>query len=170
MSINLWANFLRNEKLDPEVLGEQDVLKLMTLCKALADKRPPCIKMHKDKIESRRLVCTTAFELGIDLLAIKKRKFHGGSKPAIGRGLLDVWNEEYRREFGSTVGTLGEAEVKRRGIVTHLADQRAEEQAAELKVLIDQNKPAEEIAARFNLPLAYVQNKIKEKHGCSGDC
>lgn len=122
--INLWANFLFNEKLDPKALTPGDTLKLMELCAKLAEIRPPCIKMHKDKIESRRLVCSTAMDLGIDLLAMKRAKHHGGKKPAIGRGLLDVWNEEYAKRFGSIVGTPGQAEIIRRTIVTKMANDK----------------------------------------------
>jgi hypothetical protein len=41
-------------------------------------------------------------------------------KPALGRGLLDVWNAEYQRRFGSTIGTAGAHEISRRKVVTNL--------------------------------------------------
>ncbi len=120
-AINLWANFLSNEKLSPEYLSPEDTIKIISLCDRLATIANPCIRTHKHKLDSRRLVVTTAFDMGIDLLAMKRPKHSGGTKPAIGRGLLDIWNEEYAKRFGSAKGTSGEAEVRRRGIVTRLS-------------------------------------------------
>src|SRR6185369_9812450 len=106
---------------------------------------------------SRRKVCRKAFDLSIDLLAMKIRKFHDGSKPAIGRGLLDIWNEEYGKRFGGTAGTLGASEVTRRTIVTKLSAQREQEQRMELRQLIAEGKHTpEQLAERFDLPLAFV--------------
>lgn len=124
--INKWANFLMNDKLSPAGLKDDDVLVILDLCAKLAQIRPPKIQMHKDKIESRRLVCVTAMEAGYDLAGIKR---HG--KMAMGRGLLDVWNEEYKKKFGTIFGTLGEQEVIRRGVSTeNIKLRRAELEAA----------------------------------------
>jgi hypothetical protein len=161
-NINKWANFLKNEKLDPAVLSEKDTLKLMMLAAKLAESGPPKIGSHADKQESRRKVCNTAFDMAIDLMGMKKQKYHGGSKPAIGRGLLDVWNEQYKIRFGSTVGTLGASEVTRRTVVTRLSEQREREQRTELRALIVEGKhTAEQLAERFGLPLAFVRNQIE---------
>lgn len=113
-AINLWANFLANEKLTPQSIGEVNTLIIMELCQKMATVRRPNIKMHKDKIESRRFVINTAMDMNIDLMSIKKKN----GKPAMGRGLLDIWNEEYEKRFGSKLGTLGEAEDIRRKIIT----------------------------------------------------
>lgn len=131
---NLWARFFANEKIVPDQLSEKDIQTLMRLCEALGAKRSPYEGKgvsHINKMEARRLAVNTAMDMGIDLMAIKKKKFHGGTKPAMGRGLLDVWNEEYQKRFGSIRGTLGEAEVIRRKVVTKLAEQRADEKRSE---------------------------------------
>lgn len=161
-NVNKWANFLKNEKLDPAKLADSDVVKLLALATKLAESGPPKIGCHADKMESRRKVCTTAFDLSIDLLAMKIKKFQGrGSKPAIGRGLLDVWNEQYNKRFGGTLGTPGAAEVTRRSIVTKLCERRDEEQQAELKALIEEGKlSATQVAERLKLPISYVQNRM----------
>ena len=91
----------------------------MTLCEKLAELRGPKIKMHKDKLQSRELVCEVAIANGIDLPAIK---YYG--KVMMGRGLLDAWNIVYKRVFGDTIGTAGEAEVRRRNLVTKLCKER----------------------------------------------
>lgn len=166
-NINKWANFLKNEKLDPEVLSEKDTLKLMTLAAKLAEGGPPKIGSHADKIASRRKVCIAAFDLEIDLMGMKKRKYHGGSKPAIGRGLLDVWNEEYGKRFGGTIGTLGASEVTRRTVVTKMSHDMAAEKRVALKAAIDEAKSnAVQLADRFKLPLAFVQNQMAHLCGC----
>jgi hypothetical protein len=116
--IDLWANFLANEKLDPKSVDPYRVMDLVRLCEELAKDRLPMVSPHAAKAESRRLVAGTAMGLGIDLTAIRKR---GQSKPAIGRGLLDAWLEVYRLKYGSAFGTAGEREVKRRGVVSRLA-------------------------------------------------
>lgn len=113
-NIDLWANFLANEKLTPQRVP--DPMILVRLCEELAKDGHPCIKQHKDKLESRRKVVAKAMDLSIDLTAIKCR-----AKMAMGRGLLDAWNLEYQRRFGSVVGTSGEHEVKRRGVSTRLS-------------------------------------------------
>lgn len=111
-----WANFLFNEKLDPKKLDEGSVMELLHLCEVLASKRGPIIRPHAQKLISRRLVVDTALDLGIDLLAMK----HKG-KCLIGRGLLDVWMVAYKERYGSTFGTLGEWEAKRRNIKIKLS-------------------------------------------------
>src|SRR3954468_24505596 len=93
--VNLWANFLFNEKLDPKNLDPDDVMELIYLCEEMAKERGPIIKSHKDKLISRRFVCDKAIELGIDLAGMKhkiKRKY------IIGRGLLDVWLVAYKEK------------------------------------------------------------------------
>ena len=49
-------------------------------------------------------------DLGIDLAVYR-----------VGRGLLDIWNEEYTKRYGSTVGTPGWKEDKRRKVVTKVS-------------------------------------------------
>lgn len=143
--INSWANFLFNEKLDPKQLSDKDTLKLIQLCEALAQDGPPNIRMHTNKIESRRKVCRKAFDLGIDLLAMKKV---WNKKTAIGRGLLDVWNEEYAKRFGSAVGTTGYNEVIRRAISTRQAEIRhneLQEALTRIKALLDKEQQRKEL-------------------------
>lgn len=119
MSIDLWANFLFNEKLDPRILDEEDTLLLIELAQCAAEIRGPRVKPHKDKLLSREFLCEKAIDLGIDLPAIKNR--HG--KVAMGRGLLDAWNKVYTKRFGSTVGTASRMEAIRRDIKTRLCNQ-----------------------------------------------
>jgi hypothetical protein len=117
-NMDLWANFLYNEKLDPAKLDSDSILELVYLCEKLSEKRGPKIRPYKEKLVSRRLVVDTALDLGIDLLAMKYR-----GKCLIGRGLLDVWLVAYKERYGSTVGTAGEWEAKRRDIKIKLAKQ-----------------------------------------------
>lgn len=114
-SVDKWAQFLVNEKLTPARVGER-LLHLVQLCERLSEGGPPYLRMHKDKLDSRRRVVVAAMDLGLDLAAIRYR-----GKVAMGRGLLDVWNVEYSRRFGSNVGTASAREVKRRDIVTKLS-------------------------------------------------
>lgn len=163
--INLWANFVMNEKLDPKTLSEKDVLVLMTICEALAADGPPKITMHPDKINSRRLLCRKAIEMGIDLTKMKR----GRMKMAMGRGLLDVWNEEYGKKFGGTLGTSGAAEITRRSIVTAAAKRREQEIEAAI-IESTQKKPATEaemkaallkiMAMKPDMPIEYLANRI----------
>lgn len=119
--IDLWANFMKNEHISPDKIGDNPkvLLKLLELCRRLAELQPPEISMHKDKLRSRALVCQVAMEMEFDLPAIRGYK-NGKLKPIIGRGLLDAWNIEYAKKFGSNLGTNGVAEVRRRTIVTRL--------------------------------------------------
>lgn len=112
--INLWANFLMNHKLTPERV---DPMKLVALAELLAAKGSPKHRPHTAQLESRRLVCETAMEAGIDL---SSWKYHG--KVAMARGLLDMWNTVYQQRYGSTFGTAGAKEVTRRDVKTKLAD------------------------------------------------
>lgn len=113
--IDKWADFLANEKLTPQRVP--DPMVLVALCEELTKDGPPCILMHKDKLESRRKVVAKAMDMSLDLTAIR---YYG--KVAMGRGLLDAWNLEYQRRFGSIIGTAGEHEVKRRGVSTRLSE------------------------------------------------
>ncbi len=115
---DLWANFLYWEKLDPKYVDEEDILKLMDLALKLSAIRGPKINPHKAKIESRRLVVNTAMDLGIDLPSIEN-KYNG--RKIIGRGLLDIWNEQYAIRHGSTLGTAAAREAIRRNVVTKLS-------------------------------------------------
>lgn len=118
--INSWANFLFNEKLDPKHMHPHQVINLMRLCGLLADQRGPIIRSHKEKLESRRFVCETAIENGIDLAGIKKH----GKKLMMGRDLLDMWLEVYLEYFDHAYGTAAFTEAKRRNIKTKLAAER----------------------------------------------
>jgi hypothetical protein len=112
--IDVWANFLMNEKLVPDA---RNTLTLLELCQALAKDGGPCIRSHKDKIKSRQKVVCAAFDLGIDLTSIKK----DDGRIMMGRGLLDVWNSEYEKRFESKTGTAGDKEATRRDVKTRLA-------------------------------------------------
>lgn len=116
--IDCWANFLYNEKLVPERMTEDWVLKLITLCETLAKIRRPNISTHQHKLESRKLLCFTAMDLSIDLPSIKHKTT---GRYLIGRGLLDAWNLAYQEKHGSTYGTACAKEAKRRDIVTRLS-------------------------------------------------
>lgn len=115
MSMDKWANFLWNEKLDPKKLQPDQIMRLIELTERLSAIRPPKISMHKFKLESRRLVAETAMDMGFDLVNLKHR-----GKPLIGRGLLDIWNAVLRERFDSNSGTNAEKEAKRRDIKTSL--------------------------------------------------
>jgi hypothetical protein len=114
MSINLWANFLANEKLTPERVGDR-LPDLIRLAEELAKDGSPKIRPHKAKLESRKRVARKAIDLSIDLTSIKHR-----GKMAMGRGMLDAWNSVYAERFGGIVGTSGEKELNRRRIVTKI--------------------------------------------------
>ena len=114
--IDKWANFLANEKLRPSSVGEQWTMELVRLCEALAAKRGPKVSPYRAKLESRRLVCETAMDLGIDLPAIKAR-----GRVAMARSLLDAWNSAYAARHGSTFGTAAAREAIRRNVVTRLS-------------------------------------------------
>lgn len=119
----VWANFLFNEKLTQDILEQMGVSKLIDFFRALEAKGRPDIRSHTHKMAARRLLVNTAMECEIDLTKLKKF----GGKVAMGRGLLDVWNEEYKKRFGGNIGTDGVYEAKRRNVVTKLSNQRAEE-------------------------------------------
>jgi len=109
-----WANFLANEKLT-DVRVPTD--KLDSLIRLLVlKKRGPKTKPHAAKLETRKYVCAIAMESGIDIAGWK----HNG-KLAMGRGLLDAWNSEYQRKFGTTFGTSGAKETVRRDVKTKLS-------------------------------------------------
>lgn len=123
--VDLWASFLAHEKIEPKSLVDpRDVTKLLDLCNRLAELDRPRYRPYKARIETRKLVCNTAMDMGFDLLALKRRKPTGrGTKPTIGRGLLDTWNEVYKQRFGSTVGTAGAQEIVRRKVVGKLSEE-----------------------------------------------
>jgi len=108
-----WHSFLDNHKLD------YNDPKLQELCVQLALRGRPKVRPHKARLESRRLVCLVAIEMGLDLTAIK----HKG-KIVMSRGLLDAWNLAYKEKYGSTLGTAGSKEVTRRNIKTKLSKQK----------------------------------------------
>lgn len=113
---SLWTDFLSNEHLGPERIDSYDqILMITNLVHALAAQRSPKVRPHAAKLDTRRLIANTAMDLRIDLSAIKKR-----GKIAMGRGLLDVWNAEYAKRYGSNVGTASAREAKRRDIKTKL--------------------------------------------------
>ena len=114
--IDLWAQFLANEKLSPDRIEEHWAMELVRLCEALAAKRGPKVRPYHAKLESRRLVCETAMELGIDLPAIKAQ-----GRVAMARSLLDAWNSAYAARHGSTLGTASAREAIRRNVVTRLS-------------------------------------------------
>lgn len=119
--IDLWANFFFNEKLDPKKMNEESIMELLYLCEVLAVKQAPTRHPYKDRIACRRLAVDTALDLGIDLIDFKNKQ---NGKIMIGRGLLDVWQVAYQERYGSTVGTRGAWEAKRRDIKTKLAKAR----------------------------------------------
>jgi hypothetical protein len=114
--IDLWAGFLAHEKLCPKCMGEEDVLDILELAEELAKLGSPSYTPYLERLKTRRLIVTTAMELGIDLTAIKHRV-----KMLMGRGLLDIWVSEYKMRYGSSVGTQAEWERKRRDIKTRLS-------------------------------------------------
>jgi len=110
-----WSKFLEHEKLTPDRVMGVNVGRVIYLCNELARQGPPKFKPYAKRIETRRLICRTAIEMNFDLAAIK---YHG--KIAMGRGLLDVWMEEYATKFGSAYGTQAWRETKRRDVKTKL--------------------------------------------------
>ncbi len=163
-AINAWANFLKNEKLDAATLSDEWALRLVELCFELSKKRAPKIDTHVSKMECRRLVCTTAFDMSIDLLKAWKRTHGGrGTKPAIGRGLLDVWNEEYKKRFGGTVGTPGAAEIIRRTVVTKLSKQTREEMYTEIRKCIAEGWTPQQLVDRFEIHLSHAEHLCQQQ-------
>lgn len=118
--IDLWANFLANEKLTPKRTG--DAATLIRLCELLTAVGRPKVRPHSAKLDSRDMVCRVAMENGIDLTAFKR-----DGKLLMGRGLLDAWNRVYALQFGSNVGTMGVKESTRRDVKTKLSQRRTEE-------------------------------------------
>lgn len=158
MSANKWANFLSFDKLDAgKLVNNKHVLQLVQLCEKLASIRAPSYVSHAEKMVCRRLVCTTAFDLGIDLMAMKRGKYGGGTRVAMGRGLLDVWNEEYAKRFGSILGTAGAAEVTRRAVVTRLSAQMKKEKYEEIHKCIGEGWTPKQLVERFSIPLLHAE-------------
>ena len=112
-----WANFLENEKLDPEIP------QLIELCQAMSLKQGAYEKGHsyKERLAAREYLCNVAMALGMDLTAITDRH---GRKCRMGRVLLDAWQKVYAARYDSTIGTLASKEVVRCGIKTVLAERR----------------------------------------------
>lgn len=117
-AIDLWANFLANEKLVTDKLHVEDIMSLISLSETMAMKQNPWISSHFLKLASRRFVCETAMDLGIDLPGFK-HKVTG--KHLIGRGLLDMWLKVYQERFGDTYGTAASKEAIRRNVKTRLS-------------------------------------------------
>jgi hypothetical protein len=113
--IDLWAGFLKHEKLDPKQMSPDWVLKLIGLCEELAKKGKPKYRPYAARIQTRELIVNTAMDMAIDLVNIRN-KFKG--RYIIGRGLLDVWNRIYEKRFGSIHGTRGELVNIHRQIVS----------------------------------------------------
>lgn len=120
--LNLWANFLSQEKLTPKSIGEEGTQVLLDLTIELGKRNVlPSRRPYAARIASRRLVVIAAMDLGIDLMAITK--VYDG-KVAMGRGLIDVWHQVYAERFGSNFGTASWAELRRRRVVTKLSEER----------------------------------------------
>jgi hypothetical protein len=127
--INLWANFLSQEKLTPKSIGEEGTQVLLDLTIELANRKVmPSRRPYSARIASRRLIVVAAMDLGIDLMAITK--VYDG-KVAMGRGLIDVWHKVYAERFGSNYGTASWAELRRRRVVTKLSLERTNNAACE---------------------------------------
>jgi hypothetical protein len=127
--INLWANFLSQEKLTPKSIGEEGTQVLLDLTVELANRKVmPSRRPYAARIASRRLIVVAAMDLGIDLMAITK--VYDG-KVAMGRGLIDVWHQVYAERFGSNYGTASWAELRRRRVVTKLSLERTNNAACE---------------------------------------
>lgn len=106
--LDRWAQFFAHEKL---VKNIDDKMSLVTLAQTLVAKGArPYYKPYMKRVETRILLVNTAMDLGIDL-----------AKFRVGRALLDTWNEQYKIRFGSTIGTPGWQEAKRRDIKTKLS-------------------------------------------------
>ncbi len=116
--IDLWANFLFHEKLDPKQMNADDILELIYLCEVLAEKGRPKFRPYKERLVTRRLIINTALDEGIDLIDLRHK---ATKKSLIGRGLLDIWLVLYASRYGSTEGTRGEWEAKRRNVKIRLS-------------------------------------------------
>lgn len=119
-AINVWANFLKHDKLDPEYLLLKDIQTIIILCQRLSEKypEPKPYRSYKDRLIHRRYVCETAIDMSIDIVSIKHKK---NGKVIAGRGLLDMWAIVYKEKFGSAHGTNGWFETKRRDVSTKLS-------------------------------------------------
>lgn len=131
-SHRIWAGFLEHEKLTVDSVGEENLPVLLRITDRLVELHPDPtpFRSYDDRLKCRQYICSLAMELGIDLTALK----NGRSKVAMGRGLLNAWNKEYQQRFGSTIGTAGEFEVKRRTVVTRLSKGKL--------IPIEQERPA----------------------------
>jgi hypothetical protein len=116
--IDRWARFLEHERLDAGGLEPDDAMRLVALCERLAASGPPAFRPYPARLESRRLLVATAMAMGLDLTALRGRR----GRVAMGRGLLDAWNAEYVRRYGSAFGTAGVREASRRDVKTRLAE------------------------------------------------
>jgi hypothetical protein len=132
--IDLWANFLANEKLVPDRLNPEDIQSLIRLSEALAEIQRPWISSHEVKLATRRVLCSVAMDLEIDLPAIK-HKISG--KFVIGRGLLDMWLKVYQERFGDVYGTQAFKEAIRRDVKTRLSREvkASEENATKVQAI-----------------------------------
>jgi len=116
---NLWLSFFQHEKIDVLKVDVEWVKPLMILVHKLSEFATPKYRPYAARLETRRILCTYAMDLGIDLPAIR----HNG-KVAMGRGLLDIWMDVYAKRFGSNHGTNAWAELKRRGVSTKLSKEK----------------------------------------------
>lgn len=106
-TITTWANFFKHEKLNRD---NHEPLALLDLATELSKTDRAHFKPYPKRIESRVLLVNKAMDLGIDL-----------TKWNMGRGLLDIWNQEYIKRYGSIIGTPGLKESKRRNVKTKLS-------------------------------------------------
>lgn len=99
-NIQKWANFFEHEKLHRDKVMP---MKLLLLAEELAKLGTPIFRPYTARLQTRILLVNKAMDLGIDLTEIR-----------MGRGLLDIWNQEYTRRYGSIIGTKGWKEDNRR--------------------------------------------------------
>jgi len=63
-TIDIWANFLSHEKLNPKYfLDKNDFLKILDLAIALSNKARPNLMGFDNRQINRRLVCQTALDM-----------------------------------------------------------------------------------------------------------
>ena len=114
--LNLWGDFLANEKVNVRRLTPKALGGFVLLVAKLANTgAPPRYNPHSEKLKARELVVKTAMDAGIDMGG-----WTDGGLVVMGRGLLDAWNAEYVRRFGSNMGTSGALEAARRDVKTRL--------------------------------------------------
>src|SRR5687768_10406601 len=118
-SINLWASFLAKHKLTIQRVDQFDLL--LKLCEILATKGKPRVQPYKAELETRKLLCLTAMDNSIDLTQLTYK-----GRLAMSRGLLDMWNKTYAEKYGSSFGTVGDREVKRRNIKIQLGKKQVD--------------------------------------------